>query len=205
MKRIIGVLLSSIVAMAIFAFTAFNVMPALTGSMVHDGATPASFEVPGDQRDSSPEPNLLSSVNDLFFAEEPSASVAPQYREPTTKQNKPEEVSSRRFYQLNRQGLVLVKFGADWCGPCRRMSPELEKFAANNTSIKVLEVDIDKEERLAEKFKVGSIPHIVLFQDGKQIKNWTGFKSASTLQKSVNSVKPAAPAGVVQANPFASE
>ncbi len=101
--------------------------------------------------------------------------------------NRPIEVSERQFDRLVGRGLVLVKFGADWCGPCRRIEPELRQLAEDNAGqLTVLTVDIDKQRRLNQRFSVGSIPNMILFRDGKKIGQWTGFHSASQLQQEVD-------------------
>ena len=71
--------------------------------------------------------------------------------------------------------MVLVDFNANWCGPCRMLAPILEKLSENNDSIKIVSVNIDNEEDLATKYNVFSIPCLVLFQDGKELKRNVGF------------------------------
>ena len=117
--------------------------------------------------------------------------------------DRPIPVSERQFTSLMSRGTVLVKFGADWCGPCRRVEPELREVAASNQGhVTVLTVDVDKEKQLADKFNVGSIPRLILFQDGKEVQSWTGFRPADQLQSSIDRAKADAPRGDVTPNPF---
>lgn len=76
---------------------------------------------------------------------------------------------------LKSKEMVLVDFNANWCGPCCMLAPVLEKLSENNDSIKIVSVNIDNEEDLATKYNVFSIPCLVLFQDGKELKRNVGF------------------------------
>ena len=78
---------------------------------------------------------------------------------------------------------VLVDFFANWCGPCKMLTPVLEKVESN---IKVIKVDVDKYENLAREYGVMSIPTIILFDSGKEIKRNIGFISKENLEKFLN-------------------
>lgn len=67
---------------------------------------------------------------------------------------------------------VLVDFYADWCGPCKMLGPVLESVS---DSIKVLKVNVDNNQDLAREYGVMSIPCVVLFEDGKEVKRSVGF------------------------------
>lgn len=69
------------------------------------------------------------------------------------------------------QERVLVDFYANWCGPCKMLSPILEKLEG----IKVLKVNVDENIELARKYGVMSIPCLILFEKGKEIKRNVGF------------------------------
>jgi thioredoxin 1 len=63
---------------------------------------------------------------------------------------------------------VLVDFYADWCGPCKMMAPYLEEVASKmKGKVKVLKVDVDKNQQAAAKFQVQSIPTLILFKEGQ--------------------------------------
>lgn len=70
------------------------------------------------------------------------------------------------------QERVLVDFYANWCGPCRMLSPVLEKVSEG---IKVVKVNIDEYQDLAREYGVMSIPCVVLFEGGKEVKRNVGF------------------------------
>lgn len=141
-------------------------------------------------------------VNSVFFedAAETNTHQSDHIRNPAAR---PTEVSARQFKQLVSQGVVLVKFGATWCGPCRKVAPELEQLATNNAgSVKVLTVDIDQEQALAERHQVGTIPHMLLFRNGEQVHQWTGFEKASQMQRQIDKAKASLIKGGVRTNPF---
>ena len=84
---------------------------------------------------------------------------------------------------LEAEGLVLVDFYADWCGPCQMMKPVLEEFADANKDLKVLGVNIDENEDLAEEYEVSTIPCMVLFKNGKEISREIAVVSPKKLNK----------------------
>ena len=64
---------------------------------------------------------------------------------------------------------MLVKFGAPWCGPCRRVDSELDTIASQNAGhVTVLRINVDEEPELAQKYKVSSIPRLFLFHQGQK-------------------------------------
>lgn len=76
---------------------------------------------------------------------------------------------------------VLIDFYADWCGPCRMVSPLVDEIADENDSIKVCKVNVDSEPELAEKFDVASIPTLVAVKNGSIIKQSVGAVPKQTI------------------------
>ena len=74
---------------------------------------------------------------------------------------------------LKSENKVLVDFNANWCGPCRMLRPILESI--ENDNIKIASINIDNEEELASKYNVSSIPCLVLFENGIEIKRSIGL------------------------------
>ena len=72
------------------------------------------------------------------------------------------------------QKKVLVDFYATWCGPCKMLSPVLEQ-TAKEVDIDILKVDVDENRQLAKEYGVMSIPCLILFENGKEIKRNLGF------------------------------
>ena len=77
---------------------------------------------------------------------------------------------------------VLLDFWAPWCGPCRMFSPTLEQIAAENPHIKVGKVNVDEEPELASKFKVMSIPLVVLIKNGEVVKSSVGYRPKAQIE-----------------------
>ena len=82
---------------------------------------------------------------------------------------------------------VLVDFWAEWCGPCRMMTPVIEEFAGKNAGeVSVVKIDIDASPAVTQKFQVTSIPTLILFRDGEPIGTFVGLKDLSQLEQLVN-------------------
>lgn len=91
------------------------------------------------------------------------------------------EVTKENFEEeVLKADKVLVDFNADWCGPCRMMTPILEELSSDN---KIVSINIDDEDELAERFSVSSIPCLVLFENGKEINRSIGLKPKEEIEK----------------------
>ena len=75
---------------------------------------------------------------------------------------------------------VLVDFYANWCGPCKMLGPVLE---AVSDEIKVLKVNVDNNQELAREYGVMSIPCVVLFENGREVKRNIGFMPEAKLRE----------------------
>lgn len=91
-------------------------------------------------------------------------------------------LTNENFKELIKEK-VLVDFYATWCGPCKMIAPELEKATGN---IKVIKVDVDNFEELAREYGVMSIPTLILFEDGKEVKRTIGFMDKDKIEKFIN-------------------
>lgn len=101
------------------------------------------------------------------------------------------EVTAARFKQhLEGEGVVLAKFGAPWCGPCKEVDVELDKLeATNGDKLTVVRINVDDEPGLAEDYAVSAIPALFLFKDGKQVNDWVGYEEASVFQESIDEIQ----------------
>lgn len=81
---------------------------------------------------------------------------------------------------------VIVDFYADWCGPCRMMSPIIDEIAEEKAdSIKVGKVNVDENQDLAMKYEVMSIPTIVIIKNGQVEKTFVGVRSKSEILETI--------------------
>ena len=88
---------------------------------------------------------------------------------------------------LKSEGKVLVDFYADWCGPCRMMTPIIEEVAEElKDELKVFKVNVDNNQELAIKYDVMSIPTIILFENGEVRKTYIGVTDKNEL---INGIK----------------
>ena len=86
-------------------------------------------------------------------------------------------VNSENFEEevLKSQKPVLVDFYAEWCGPCKMLSPIIDQVAQENEDIKVVKVNIDESQDLAMKYQVMTIPTLVVIKEGKEINRSIGL------------------------------
>ncbi len=97
-------------------------------------------------------------------------------------------VTEETFGQAIKEGVVLVDFFADWCGPCRMMTPVLEKLASElGNKVSILKIDIDNAQQIATQFQVTSIPTLVLFKDGKEAGRLVGLRDAEAIKEFIAS------------------
>ena len=86
--------------------------------------------------------------------------------------------------------LVVVKFGAEWCGPCRMLDPELSELGNSMRGLaQVVRIDIDKRPELARHYGVSSIPRIMVFYHGKILADRVGYADHNQLREWVKGVQ----------------
>ena len=97
------------------------------------------------------------------------------------------KVTSANFEEevLNSDKTVLIDFYADWCGPCKMLSPIIENVANENEDIKVVKIDVDNAQDLAIKYQIYSIPTIVVIKDGEETNRNVGIASKSQILEMV--------------------
>jgi thioredoxin 1 len=97
-------------------------------------------------------------------------------------------VNQQNFSTSISKGVALIDFYASWCGPCRMLSPIIDQVADHfQGKVFIGKLDIDQEESLAREYQVSSIPTLILFKDGKEVKRSLGLKDFNTLKGFVDS------------------
>ena len=96
-------------------------------------------------------------------------------------------VTSQNFEEevLKSDKTVLVDFYADWCGPCKMLSPIVDEVAKEMSEIKVVKVNVDEAQDLAMNHQVMSIPTLVVIKDGKEAKRSVGLIDKSEIKNLV--------------------
>lgn len=85
--------------------------------------------------------------------------------------------------------LTIVDFFATWCGPCKMLAPVLEEIAMDNKDVKILKVDIDQAEMLANEYKIYAVPTLIMFKNKKAIEVKTGYMTYDDLQNWIDANK----------------
>ena len=97
-----------------------------------------------------------------------------------------EIVNREGFENAIKEGVALVDFFADWCGPCKMLAPVLEQLAAEYEGrLKIVKVNVDDEMDLARQYNVVSIPNMVLFKDGEPVDVIMGYTPLPGLKQFV--------------------
>lgn len=98
-------------------------------------------------------------------------------------------LDDQNFAEGISSGLVLVDFFADWCGPCKQLTPILEELAQEiGEQATVAKLDIDRSLKTTSSFEVTSVPTLILFKDGKEAQRVVGLKNKETLKKLISEV-----------------
>ncbi len=84
---------------------------------------------------------------------------------------------------LHSESPVLVDFFADWCGPCKMLSPVIEEIAEEHTELKVVKLNVDEAPETAAKYSVMSIPTVILFKNGEPVHQMVGFRPKASIEK----------------------
>lgn len=87
-------------------------------------------------------------------------------------------LNNENFDDLIKNGITLVDFYADWCGPCKMLAPVLEQIDFVN----IIKINVDEHPDLATKYGVMSIPTLIFFKDGSEVKKEIGFRNLNEIK-----------------------
>tara|TARA_R110002073_G_scaffold283142_1_gene447409 strand:- start:158 stop:475 length:318 start_codon:yes stop_codon:yes gene_type:complete len=89
-------------------------------------------------------------------------------------------LNENNFKSTVSEGITVVDFYADWCGPCKMLNPILERLS-EKVEAKICKVNVDESRELAQQFGVKGIPFLVVMKDGKMVEESVGLKDEAML------------------------
>jgi thioredoxin 1 len=90
---------------------------------------------------------------------------------------------------IEKKGLVMVDFYADWCGPCKLTSPIIEELSEEHKDISFVKVNVDNNQELASQYSVFSIPTFIVFKDGTLATQFVGAMGKEGFEEQLNKAK----------------
>jgi thioredoxin 1 len=104
--------------------------------------------------------------------------------------SKVQQLTDKTFDEAISEGITLVDFWAEWCGPCRMLSPILEELS-EETDVTIAKVNVDDNPDTAAKYGVRSIPTVIAFKDSNVVEQYVGVKTKSMYLQVIETIKSA--------------
>ena len=98
-------------------------------------------------------------------------------------------IKESEFVNEINDGLVLIDFYADWCGPCKMLTPILEEINKENEVVRIIKVNIDDSRFLASYYQIQSIPTLVLLKNGQFLNKMIGFRPKKMIEELIEKGK----------------
>ena len=95
------------------------------------------------------------------------------------------KLSASDFESVIANGTVLVDFYADWCGPCKMVSPIVDEIARERSDVTVGKVNVDEDGSLAVAYGIVSIPTLIVFRNGKESARLVGYRPKSAIEEAL--------------------
>ena len=89
---------------------------------------------------------------------------------------------------IKKNKVMIVKYSAEWCGPCKMLTPIFEETSKEYKNITFAKVNVDLEPELAQEYGVRGIPCLIIFKDQKEVDRIVGFIDKETLRKRINKI-----------------
>lgn len=94
------------------------------------------------------------------------------------------EVTDSNFEEITKEGVTIIDYFAEWCGPCKMLTPVLQKVAEElKGQVKFGKLDIDKNHMTAQNHKVTSVPTLILFKDGQEVNRLIGLQKEDAVKE----------------------
>ena len=128
--------------------------------------------------------NASTSTVSSFIIQYQSELIAVQNLLQTKGKNMRQINNKNEFEKLFTESHALVcDFSASWCGPCKSLEPVLKKLEKDNQDIVFVQIDVDKQRELSDKYRIQAMPTVLFVRKGKEIKRIVGFKDYEALSK----------------------
>ena len=95
-------------------------------------------------------------------------------------------INKDEFNETVKEGLTLVDFFADWCGPCKMLGPVLEQVDEEYPDVTFVKVNVDDNMELAEKYGIMSIPAVFLLKDGEVLNKMIGYADITGVRRFID-------------------
>ncbi|MBE6152954.1 MAG: thioredoxin [Firmicutes bacterium] len=95
-------------------------------------------------------------------------------------------LEKENFNEIINDGLTLVDFYAEWCGPCKMLGPIIEEVSNQVSNVKIIKINVDEHSNIAQKYGVMSIPTLIMFKDGQEIDKTIGFMTKEDMIEFIN-------------------
>jgi thioredoxin 1 len=100
------------------------------------------------------------------------------------------KITEDHFKETIKKGITLVDFYADWCGPCRMLTPHLEKVSGElQGQASIVKLDVDHAQGITSTYQVTSVPTLILFRDGDEVGRLVGVRDAKAIKDFILSAK----------------
>ena len=95
-------------------------------------------------------------------------------------------LTSEEFNEKISNGLVVIDFFADWCGPCKMLAPIFDEISKEMEDVAFYKVDVDQSIDKAYEYKVSSVPTVLIFKDGELVDKFVGFMPKEQILEKIN-------------------